>query len=82
MDRAADETQVEAIRQTLLTTPGVLGIHDLRTRKMGDMIAVDTHIEVDGSITVKDGHEIARVARLRVVESHHVISLMAHLDPV
>ncbi len=36
MDRSADDSEVDAIRQTLLSTPGVIGIHDLRTRKMGD----------------------------------------------
>jgi cation diffusion facilitator family transporter len=82
VDRAAEETQVEAIRRSLLTIPGVLGVHDLRTRKMGDLIAVDAHIEVDGSITVRAGHDITKIARLRLMENHRVISLMAHLDPV
>lgn len=82
VDRAPEQTHVDAIRRTLLSTPGVLGVHDLRTRKMGDLIAVDTHIEVDGSISVKDGHEIAVQARLRLMEQHRVVSLMAHLDPV
>lgn len=82
VDRAPEPAEVDAIRCTLLATPGVLGIHDLRARKMGDLIAVDTHIEVDGSITVKDGHEIAVQARLRLMEHHRVISLMAHLDPI
>jgi cation diffusion facilitator family transporter len=35
MDRAADNSEVDAITQTLLATPGVRGIHDVRTRKMG-----------------------------------------------
>ena len=82
VDHSAEQTQVDAIRQTLLSIPGVLGIHDLRTRKMGDLIAVDTHIEVDGSITVREGHDIATLARERVLENHRVVSLMAHLDPV
>ena len=82
VDRSAETTQVDAIRQTLLTTPGVRDIHDLRTRKMGDLIAVDVHFEVDGDITVREGHDIVSLARQRVVEHHRVISLMAHLDPV
>ena len=39
--------EVAAIRATLLDTPGVSGVHDVRTRKMGDMIVVDAHLEVD-----------------------------------
>ncbi|HEX3140241.1 MAG TPA: cation diffusion facilitator family transporter [Rhizobacter sp.] len=81
VDRAADSREVDAIRQTLAETPGVLGAHDVRTRKMGDMIVVDAHIEVDGSISVEAGHDIAVAARDRVLQRHRVLSLMTHVDP-
>ena len=81
MDRAVDEQEVQAIRSTLLETPGVAGVHDVRTRKMGDMIVVDAHIEVDARISVEAGHDIAVVARQRVLQRHRVINLMTHVDP-
>ena len=81
MDRSADEQEVEAIRRTLLETPGVSDVHDVRTRKMGDMIVVDAHIEVDASLTVEAGHEIAVEARHRVMQRHRVLNLMTHVDP-
>lgn len=81
MDRAADEQEVSAIRATLLETPGVSGVHDVRTRKMGDMIVVDAHIEVDALLTVEAGHEIAVAARQHVMQRHRVLNLMTHVDP-
>ncbi len=81
MDRSVDELEVDAIRQTLAATPGVAGVHDIRTRKMGDMIVVDAHLEVDASITVEAGHDIAVEARRRVLERHRVLNLMTHVDP-
>ncbi len=81
MDRSANEQEVMAIRQTILETPGVLGVHDLRTRKMGDLIVVDAHLEVDATQTVEAGHDIAVDARQRVIKRHHVLNLMAHVDP-
>lgn len=81
MDRAVDDAEVDAIRLTLKQTPGVADVHDVRTRKMGDMIVVDAHIEVDATITVEAGHEIAVQARQRVLQRHRVIDLMAHVDP-
>jgi cation diffusion facilitator family transporter len=81
VDHSADDTEVEAIRQTLMETPGVKGSHELRTRKMGDMIIVDAHIEVDASITVEQGHDIAVDARKRVLLRHRVLDLMVHVDP-
>ncbi|MDO8251584.1 MAG: cation diffusion facilitator family transporter [Rhodoferax sp.] len=81
MDRAVDEQEVQAIRQTLIETPGVSDVHDVRTRKMGDMIVVDAHIEVDAAITVEAGHDIAVAARQRVLQRHRVLNLMTHVDP-
>lgn len=81
MDRAVDEQEVQAIRQTLLDTPGVAGVHDVRTRKMGDMVVADAHLEVDAQITVEEGHDIAVEARQRVMQRHRVLNLMTHVDP-
>lgn len=82
MDRAADEETLAGIHQTLSETPGVQGWHDLRTRKMGDGILVDVHLEIDGTLTVVQGHRIALEARRRVMEKHAVINVMTHVDPV
>ena len=81
MDRAVDDQEVAAIRQTLEQTPGVSGVHDVRTRKMGDMIVVDAHIEVDANLTVEAGHDIAVLARQRVMQRHRVLNMMTHVDP-
>jgi cation diffusion facilitator family transporter len=81
MDRAVDEEEVQAIRQTLMNTPGVAGVHDVRTRKMGDMVVADAHIEVDATLTVEEGHNIAVAARLAVMQRHRVLNLMTHVDP-
>lgn len=81
MDRAVDDVEVASIRQTLVETPGIKNVHDLRTRKMGDMIIVDAHLEVDATLTVEAGHDIAVLARQRVMQRHRVLNLMTHIDP-
>jgi cation diffusion facilitator family transporter len=81
MDRGLDEAEVQAIRDTLKSSPGVLGVHDVRTRKMGDMVIVDAHLEVDATITVEAGHNIAVNARQAVLQRHRVLDLMTHVDP-
>jgi cation diffusion facilitator family transporter len=81
MDRSADETEVAAIQDTLLATPGVIHAHDIRTRKMGDMLLVDVHLEVDATLTVEQGHDIAVAARVNVLKHHRVLNLMTHVDP-
>lgn len=80
-DHALPEDEVEAIRVTTLGTAGVLGVHDIRTRKMGDFAMVDLHIEVDPNANVAVGHEIGVVARRRVMERHKVLNVLVHVDP-
>ena len=82
MDRAIDDEELAAIIKTLEATPGVLGIHDIKTRKMGDMILVDAHIEVNRHLTVEQGHDIGVRARQAVMARHRVLNLMTHIDPV
>ncbi|MFM9917020.1 MAG: cation diffusion facilitator family transporter [Rhizobacter sp.] len=81
MDRSIDEQEVEAIRRTLSETAGVSDVHDVRTRKMGDMIVIDAHIEVDAALSVEQGHDIAVAARQRVMQRHRVLNMMTHVDP-
>ncbi len=82
MDRAVSAEEHEQIRALIGSTDGVRGFHDLRTRKMGDMIIIDVHIEVDGSATVREGHDIAYSAAERVKAALPVLDVMTHLDPV
>lgn len=81
VDTGLDEDQVRAIRQTLKSVPGVLGLHELRTRKMADNALVDAHIMVDPTLSVSEGHYIAEAARAAVLHQHHVLDVMVHIDP-
>jgi cation diffusion facilitator family transporter len=80
VDTGLDEKEVRAIRNTLKAVPGVMGLHELRTRKMADNALVDAHIIVDPRISVSEGHYIAEAARIAVLKSHHVMDVMVHID--
>ncbi|MES2206164.1 MAG: cation diffusion facilitator family transporter [Pseudomonadota bacterium] len=83
MDRSVEEAIMGRIRQELLATQGLLGIHDLRTRKIGDFIWVDVHLEVAANITVAEGHEISVQAKKQLmVAIPCILNVMTHVDPV
>jgi len=82
MDRAVSEEEHQHIEKIILSTNGVLGCHDLKTRKMGDMILVDVHIEVDANATVQVGHDIALAAANQVKAELPVLNVMTHIDPI
>ena len=82
IDTGLDVAQVESIRQTVLQTPGVLGLHELRTRRMAHQALVDAHVQVDARISVSEGHRIAESARARVLREHpEVLDVLVHIDP-
>lgn len=80
MDQAVDREQVEAIRTTLAETPGVMDVHDLRTRKMGDLAVVDVHLMVRSHVSVSEGHQVGLQARQRVIERFPVLDVTVHID--
>jgi len=82
MDRAVDADTEARIRGHLLETPGVLGIHNMKTRKLGDMIWVEVDLEMDAALTIAQGHAIAEQARARVMANESVLDVMTHFDPV
>ena len=81
IDTGLSEEGVAEIRATLEGTPGVIGLHELRTRKMGNQALVDAHIMVDPKISVSEGHFIAECARSRVLKNHDVLNVLVHVDP-
>lgn len=76
-----NDQEIAAVRRTLIETQGVRSVHDIRTCKMGDMIVVDAHLEVDATISVEEDHDIAVIARQRVLQRHRAFNLMTHVDP-
>src|SRR3546814_9921345 len=82
MDSAVDEKTEERIRQHLMSTPGVQGIHDLKTRKMGDMIWLEVDIEMDATLTIEQGHAIAVAARKQVMDPEPVLDVMTHFAKI
>ncbi len=81
VDAGADADQLEVLRQTIESVPGVLAHHELRTRLMGGQVLVDVHILVDRWLSVSEGHRIAEEVRYRLLQ--HVpstMSVLVHVD--
>lgn len=76
---AATEEEVKAITNSI---EGVIQPHNLRTRRIGNTIAVDLHIRVDGSLSTIAAHDIASkiedYLRLRFGQQTHI---SIHVEP-
>ncbi len=83
LDRELAPAHRKQIEAAALGCPGARAIHDIRTRNAGDRVFVEFHLEVDGAISVHEGHRIVDAAEGAVAalfpEGSEVIG---HLEPV
>jgi cation diffusion facilitator family transporter len=79
-DHSVSDEEQQAIVRTIAATPGVLEVHDLRTRRMGDLAVVDVHVLVSPHISVSEGHQISVLVQDRVMKAHQVLDVTLHVD--
>ena len=69
--------------EVIRSVPGVEDPHNLRTRRIGNRIAAEVHIRLDGSQTLKQAHEkaseVEKRFKARFGEQSHII---VHMEPV
>lgn len=86
IDMLMDKEWPEAKRQKLLVavagTPGVEGIHELRTRSSGVTDFIQFHIWLDPQMTVAAAHAIVDATEARVAAAFPDAEIMIHVDPV
>ncbi len=77
-----EQTEQE-ILDIIMENPHVQKPHNLYTRRIGNTIAIEVHIRVDGAVSVREAHEwtreIERKLRARFGEMTHI---MLHVEPL
>lgn len=82
VDESASPAIVEQIKTITQSVQGVKTIPDLKTRTFGSKIYVDIDIKVEASITVKEGHDIAKEVHDSIEEQvEGVKHCMVHVEP-
>ena len=82
MDTAASPEYEAKIRAAAAQVAGVIGIEKCLIRKSGLHNLVDIHVEVDGDISVRRGHEIAHSVQDALLASNlRVAAVLVHVEP-
>lgn len=81
MDRELPEEERKRIEEIALAHPGVLGIHDMRTRSSGLNLFIQFHLDMDGDITLKEAHVIAEAVMYKVEDAFPNAEVLIHEDP-
>ncbi|MBT9369590.1 cation diffusion facilitator family transporter [Rhizobium sp. CSW-27] len=82
MDKAVEPEEEEAIREAIrANSAGVLGVHDLRTRRAGAAAFIDFHLVVPADMAVGKAHEICDRLEDAIKTAIPGASLAIHVEP-
>jgi len=81
-DTSPELEVINKIKNCARCVNGVIDIHDLRVRSSGGLYQMETHIVVDGCLTVSEGHRIAKAVESCLEEEiDYLDRVIIHVDP-
>ena len=82
LDVAPPDDFVDGVRTIALGVPGVRDVEKCRVRKSGLKYFVEIHVQVDGTLSVHDGHVIGGKVRHALRESpRRLADAFVHIEP-
>ncbi|MFB1487263.1 MULTISPECIES: cation diffusion facilitator family transporter [unclassified Thiocapsa] len=82
MDRELPEVARRQILNLAASVPGVLGVHGLRTRRSGQSLIIQLHLELDDAMPLLAAHQVALDVEARIRVEHPDSDITIHQDPV
>jgi divalent metal cation (Fe/Co/Zn/Cd) transporter len=81
-DAAPKPEVLDKIKSCIRNVDGVIQMHDLRVRTSGGRFQMETHIVVNGQLTVTQGHRIAKLVESCLFETINDLDrVIVHVDP-
>lgn len=81
MDKACKEEE-EKIREVLARHRfHFIDFHDVKTRRHGNQVFAQLHLSVDGSLSVKDAHDLTDHLQKELEEELPSVNLTIHVEP-
>ena len=81
-DHSLSPAEVYEIEEIIRSFPDVSEPHHLRTRHVGNRIAIESHIRMDGSVSLREAHERASEIEKRLRERFGSETLVTlHMEP-
>ena len=82
LDTSISREETLKLVEIIKHNDAVEGCHKIRTRKLGSFIYVDLHLEVDGNLSVLQGHLVSEEVKQALIKGNpKIIDVMIHLEP-
>jgi cation diffusion facilitator family transporter len=82
LDTAPRGDMCQGVREAAAEVRGVCEVEKCLVRKMGLHYYVDLHVAVDGTISVRDGHDIAHDVKNAILATNaRIADVLVHIEP-
>lgn len=82
LEKVLPEKDIKHYKKTVQAIDGVKRIDELLARTHGSYVIIDIKVSVDPSITVKQGHDIARALKQQLLKTYPEIeNVLVHINP-
>lgn len=83
LEASLPEAQEDEIKKIVCAIPGIENIHRLRTRRVGNIIAIDFHVKMNGKISLYKAHELVTRAENAIKDKFGAQTMVtAHMEPL
>lgn len=81
LDRELPDAERQHIKNIVHETPGVLDMHELRTRASGSFVHIQFHLDLPPELTLAQAHEIVVDVEKRLMKEFPAADILIHPDP-
>ena len=81
LDHELDETIRNNVLQIIQRYPFVHGVHDLRTRSLGNDYMFELHLELDGRLSLFESHQLSDQVEAAIIKEYPHAQVIIHQDP-
>jgi len=81
-DSGASQGDTEKVKSIALAVPDVIDVESIRTRRFGNGLHVDLHVQVDGNLSVRSGHNISGAVKHALMnDGPDILDVVVHIEP-
>ncbi len=81
LDHVLHEEDTTEYKKVITGMPGVVNLDEFYAREHGHYVIIDIKLGVDPDISVKEGHDIGKDVKKRLLEEDEVHDVLVHINP-
>lgn len=81
LDHVLHEEDTTEYKELIIGMPGVVNLDEFYAREHGHYVIIDMKLGVNPEISVKEGHDIGKAVKERLLEEDEVHDVLVHINP-